>query len=141
MLAKESSEALRSYVVWVPMFRGMERDVPKASAEVPDSRTHHYWDGDSLLVDGYRKTLGLPEAAWDVFLLYGAGTRWEGDTPPVPEYWMHQLGSERRPRVDGPFLQPDVLLDRTRALLAGIPGRGWYPLAFPQRPSGLAAAR
>lgn len=109
---------LRTYVVWVPMFRGMERDVPKATTEVPDARASHFWDGDSLLVKGYRETLDLSEDAWDVFLLYGPDARWDGDLPPVPDYWMHQLGSKRRPRVDGPYLDPALFLERTRQVLS-----------------------
>lgn len=119
VLAQEADADLRTYVVWVPMFRGMERDVPGASTEVPDARSLHYWDGASLLVQGYRETLGLPEPAWDIFLLYDRDARWDGDKPPAPAYWMHQLGSARRPRVNGPFLDPPVLLTRTRALIRG----------------------
>ena len=118
VLAKEPNRDLRVYVAWVPMFRGREADVPKASAEVPDRRAAHYWDGDSLLVKGFRETLGLSEPAWDIFLLYGPDARWEGERPPAPAFWMHQLGSARRPRVNGPFLDAPVFLEKTRELLA-----------------------
>jgi hypothetical protein len=99
------------------MFRGMERDVPKASLEMPDSRTSHFWDGESLLGKGYRKTLGISEDAWDIFVLYGPDATWTGDQPPPPSFWMHQLGSARKPRVDGPYLDPEVFLQKTRELL------------------------
>ena len=118
VLAKTVGEDLKVYVAWVPMFRGREADVPKASTEVPDPRASHYWDGESLLTKGYRETLALNEAAWDIFLLYGPEARWEGDRPPAPAYWMHQLGSRRKPRVSGPYLDPDTFLDKTRAILA-----------------------
>lgn len=118
MLAKDANPDLRAYVVWVPMLRGLERDVPRATTEVTDPRAQHYWDGDSLLVRAYRERLQLPEPAWDVFLLYDRGARWDGDTPPAPAYWMHQLGSKRRPRVDGPFLDPLIFLERIRQLTA-----------------------
>lgn len=120
MLAKTDADGLRVYVAWVPMFRGREADVPKASTEVPDPRAAHYWDGDSLLVKGFRETLGLNEPAWDIFLLYGPDARWEGERPPAPAFWMHQLGSARRPRVNGPFLEAAVFLEKTRELLAAI---------------------
>lgn len=122
VLAKEGNGALRVYVAWVPMFRGREADVPKATTEVPDWRAAHYWDGDSLLVKGFRETLGLSEPAWDIFLLYGPEARWEWERPPAPAFWMHQLGSARRPRVDGPFLDAAVFLEKTRELLARQPG-------------------
>ena len=122
VLAKTDDGRLRVYVTWVPMFRGREADVPKASTEVSDLRAAHYWDGDSLLVKGFRETLGFNEPAWDIFLLYGPDARWEGERPPAPAFWMHQLGSPRRPRVNGPFLDAAVFLEKTRELLAaGLP--------------------
>ena len=113
----EPDPDLKVYMVWVPMFRGMERDVPTASREMPDPRARHYWDGDSLLVKGYRATLGFEEDAWDVFLIYGPDATWEGDAPPSPRYWMHQLGSAARPRVDGPYLDAEVFLQKLRETL------------------------
>lgn len=55
LIEKSDDPSLRAYVVWVPMSRGMERDVPKATSEVPDSRAAHYWDGDGQLIRGYRE--------------------------------------------------------------------------------------
>ena len=37
---------------------------------------------------------------------------------PAPDYWMHQLGSSSKPRVEGPFLDAEVFLQKTRELLA-----------------------
>jgi hypothetical protein len=116
VLAKVSDPDLRVYVVWVPMSRGAERDVPKATREVPDARASHYWDGGFLTGKGYRETLQISEDAWDVFLLYGPEARWEGDHPPAPSYWMHQLGSPSRPRVNGPYLDTAIFLDRVKTL-------------------------
>ena len=122
VLAQTDDRRLRAYVTWVPMFRGREADVPKASTEVPDWRAAHFWDGGSVLTRQVRQTLGLNEPAWDIFLLYGPEAKWEGDQPPAPSYWMHQLGSARRPRLNGPFLDAAVFLDKTRELLAHSPG-------------------
>ena len=96
------------------MFRGMERDVPQATREIMDTRVAHYWDGESQLVKGYRQTLALPEDAWDIFLIYPPGVTWDGDVPPAPAYWMHQLGSAARPRVSGPYLDAEVFLQKLR---------------------------
>lgn len=114
VLDRESAPDLKVYMVWVPMFRWMERDVPTASREMPDRRVRHYWDGDSLLVKGYRATLGFDEDAWDIFLIYGPEAKWDGEQPPSPRYWMHQLGSASRPRVEGPYLDADVFLTKLR---------------------------
>lgn len=96
----------------------MERDVPRASREMPDPRTSHYWDGDSVLSRGYRKTLGISEDAWDIFVLYGPDAKWEGEEPPAPAFWMHQLGSASKPRVSRPYLDADLFREKLRALVA-----------------------
>lgn len=117
VLGKLDDTRLTTYVVWVPMSRGMERDVPNATAEVWDARASHYWDGKKVLVNGYRDALALPEDAWDIFLLYGPEATWGGAIPPRPRYWMHQLGSRSKPRVNGPYLDTDRFLLETRELL------------------------
>jgi hypothetical protein len=122
VLAQTNDPRLRAYVAWVPMFRGREQDVPKETTEVPDARASHYWDGRSLLTQQYRRTLGFNEPAWDIFLLYGPRATWNGEQPPAPAYWMHQLGSPRRPRVNGPYLDAAVFLEKTRELLNQTPG-------------------
>jgi hypothetical protein len=116
VMTRLSDPDLRAYVVWVPMFRGAERDVPTATTVFPDARSKHYWDGGSLLVSGYRDTLKFDEPAWDIFLLYGPEARWDGDRPPAPDFWMHQLGSRSKPRVPGPFLDAAVFLERAKAI-------------------------
>ena len=63
----------------------------KASRIIPDPRARHYWDGDKLLGEALQPILKTPEAAWDVWLLYDRGVRWEGETPPRPSWWEHQL--------------------------------------------------
>jgi hypothetical protein len=122
VMARSNDGRLRAYVAWVPMFRGREEDVRKASTEVPDLRASHYWDGGSVLTQQYRRTLGFNEPAWDIYLLYGAQAKWEGEQPPLPAYWMHQLGTPRRPRVNGPYLDAAVFLEKTRELLTHTPG-------------------
>jgi hypothetical protein len=51
-----------------------------------------------------------------VYLLYARGVRWEGEDPPAPSFWMHQLESE-----DGadqkPCLNPVRLTREALALL------------------------
>jgi hypothetical protein len=32
--------------------------------------------------------------AWDVYLLFAAGRRWQGNRPPQPIFWMHQLDED-----------------------------------------------
>jgi hypothetical protein len=119
VLARFDDPALRIYMVWVPKSRGLERDVPGATLEVPDPRAAHFWDAPGVLMAGYRETLKLPEDAWDIYLLYGPDAKWEGKLPPAPRYWSHQLGSKEDPRLDGPWLDGKVFLDRLRRLSVG----------------------
>lgn len=52
----------------------------------------HYWTPTAkLALDlGYALRLPAGRLAWDVFLLYGRGARWDAGVP-VPGYWQHQL--------------------------------------------------
>ena len=118
MLGKLPSPDVRVYVVWVPMNRGMERNVPNATREVTDPRARHYWDGQGQLTAGYHEVLrGFIEPVWDTFVLYGKDARWDGASPPAPAYWMHQLGTPKSPRAVGPYWDPAVFLEKTRDLL------------------------
>jgi hypothetical protein len=100
------------------MSRGLERDVPTATKEVWDPRARHYWDGNGQLIASYREVLGgFDEPVWDTYVLYGKDARWDAARPPAPAYWMHQLGTVKKPRAKGPYWAPAVFLERTRALL------------------------
>ena len=116
VLSKPDAADARVYMVWVPKLRGLERDVPSATIQIPELRALHYWDRSSVLVSGYRTTLKLPEDAWDVFLLYDRDARWEIDRPPDPAYWAHQLGKKDKPHVPGPWLDGAVFLEKLRSL-------------------------
>ena len=117
MLAAHPGGGLRAYVVWLPMFRDTEADVPGAATRVPDRRALHYWDGHKALSKGLTAALSLPEPAWDIFLVYGPGARWDAALPPRPDFWMHQLGTKARPRVNGPYLDAEILESRVRGLM------------------------
>lgn len=117
VLAKLDNPDVRVYVVWVPMSRGLERDVAQATKEVWDRRARHYWDGDGQLIASYRDVLsGYTEPVWDTYVLYGKDAKWEDVKPPAPAYWMHQLGSARKPRANGPFWDPRVFLEKAQTL-------------------------
>jgi hypothetical protein len=112
---------LRAQVVWVPKVGGQARHVPEATRLVPSAGALHYWDQTGTLMERYAEVLGFGEDAWDVYLLYGPGARWEGELPPAPDFWMHQLGTPERPRVEGPYLEAGKLRARVAELL-GEPG-------------------
>ena len=58
---------------------------------------------ESLYITG-PPILGTPEAAWDVWMLFDRDVRWEGDLPPRPAWWEHQLNG----------MPPELLLDSER---------------------------
>jgi hypothetical protein len=117
-LANVPDPGLRTYVVWVPMNRALERDVPNATKEVWDSRARQYWDDEGWLMNTYHDVLGgYPlEPVWDTYILYGPDATWQTDKPPKPSYWMHQLGSAKRPRAMGPFWDPKVFREHVVTL-------------------------
>ena len=90
-MEKDSSADVAVYVVWSSQVGGEERHVDKAAQIVPDPRARHYWDGDQNVGKAFQPILETPEAAWDVWMLFDRGIRWEGDTPPRPAWWEHQL--------------------------------------------------
>ena len=100
------------------MNRGLERDVPNATKEVWDARARHYWDDQGWLMTTYQHVLGgYPfDPAWDTYILYSPDTKWDGDAPPKPAYWMHQLGSRSHPRALGPYWDPETFRLRVAAL-------------------------
>jgi hypothetical protein len=116
-MTKNDSKDLRNYVVWVPKLGGTSKHVPDATRVVADARASHYWDELGVTIRAYTAVLGLSEDAWDIYMIYGPEARWEGEVPPKPAYWMHQLGSARRPRVDGPYLDAAVFANKAGELL------------------------
>ena len=76
-----AGDGLRAHVVWVPKLGGSEPSVAPAAGRMPGERATHYWDPDGWFMSAYRPVLGLPGDAWDVYLVYGPGARWEGSFP------------------------------------------------------------
>ena len=89
-----------------------EADVPVATRLVPDDRATHLWDGSGASMRAFQRALGLGEEAWDVFMLYDANARWDGELPPRPTFWMHQLSSSL-----APHLEPEEFAKQANALL------------------------
>ncbi len=85
---------LRTYFVWGPYIKGDSIAAARdASQRFVAFNAEHFWTTTHNLSIYYNTVLGLPQGvlAWDVFLVYGKGTRWEGLRPPAPSYWQHQL--------------------------------------------------
>ena len=113
MLSKVSSADLAAFVVWDPELGAQTKNVPEGMALIPDRRASHYWDADEVIGRAYEHILPTPGPAWDVYLVFGRGVKWAGDSPPKPDYWMHQLGGVS----NAPHLDPDVLRQHVQQLL------------------------
>ena len=69
-------------------------EADKEAASFTGLPVTHGWDGDRRLGNMFSEALGLKSVAWDVYLLYGPGTRWNSEVPPTPDFWMHQLPAD-----------------------------------------------
>jgi mercuric ion binding protein len=96
VFAKHANDArLRGFVVWLPMLPSDSKESAGAQAAgFVDGRLMQHWDGERASGNLVAKTLGLKGAAWDVYLLYAPGVKWDGEQPPAPTFWMHQLREE-----------------------------------------------
>jgi hypothetical protein len=96
--------SLRAYVVWVPILPEDNYGAAvESSATASDGRATHFWDEQRVLPPSFARVLGLAQdsPAWDVYLAYSPGAKWE-DAPPLPAFWHHQLGDlAAAPRLDG----------------------------------------
>jgi hypothetical protein len=119
-MERHPEAGLKSLVVWLPMVAG---DSPQAAtaraATLSDPRiVAQGWDAGRESGLAFERTLGLTRPAWDVYLVYAPGVRWEGETPPAPTYWMHQLtedaGADQRL-----CLVPEVLEREVERILGG----------------------
>ncbi len=107
-LKNVTDDRVRAYVVWLPVFGGDFRgESRKLSNSFRDKRVSYFIDPKSLTGDLWESVLKTErEVAWDVYLLYGAGARWEEQEPPMPDFWMHQLtGVTKAPRLEEPELR------------------------------------
>lgn len=108
---------LRGFIDWVPMMAGDDAEAADAQADtLRDPRILEGWDGDRRVAEAFTRTLGLKRMAWDCYLLYAPGVRWEREDPPPPTFWMHQLSlrSGADPKL---LLSPPTLFLRLGALL------------------------
>lgn len=109
-------DRLRAHIVWLPMFPGDNKGRAQTrTEEFNDSRVSYYWDGDKLTGAEWQKALGIDKAAWDVYLLYGPNTRWDGATP-TPAFWMHQLNGVTK----APCLNKSEFETKVKELLASL---------------------
>ncbi len=96
VLQEVPGTAAGAFIVWLPMLTGDDKAAAhRVIATCPDPRAIHFYDPDRLAGRALAAALGGEgKVAWDVYLIYGPGTRWE-ERPPIPADWAHQLGGSR----------------------------------------------
>lgn len=92
VLKKFPSPKLQAILVWEPVREG---DSPVAATQqavtVRDARISQGWNENRDVGKLFGETLDLHDIAWDVYLVYKPGIKWEAQQPPRPTFWMHQL--------------------------------------------------
>jgi hypothetical protein len=114
---ENTSEIFHGGIVWTPMLATDSLDAAnERETRFSDPRVQQFWDQDRILGQYLSQTLNLKAAmAWDVYLVYPPNTVWEGELPPKPKFWMHQLDEEPSLLLDPPRLKEYVqtLLERS----------------------------
>ena len=103
-LKSTTDDRVRAYIVWLPIFGGDFRgEARKLSNSFRDKRVSYFLDPESETGKQWERVLNTERLiAWDVYLLYRADATWQDD-PPLPDFWMHQLGGvTKAPRFDEP---------------------------------------
>ena len=121
LLKEFDSEEFKGLVVFLPMVHGDDAaSADERAREFEDARLASLWDQERSVGRLFKQTLGLNSTAWDVYLLYEPGVVWEGERPPPPISWMHQLSRVTgAPRDRG--LEPERLAAEVRRALERLP--------------------
>ena len=86
---------LRLFVIWEPILPKDGVDALEDSSEMvkDEWRALQFWDPNAESGKRIKKLLDLKivNPAWDIYMLYAPGVKWENNTAPTPSYWMHQI--------------------------------------------------
>jgi len=106
-----------TFVVYVPTLGAEEKHVQAAIPLMTGPRVSHYWDEEGNSGLDFQQALDIPMYAWDVWMIYAPGQTWKADsTPPVPEFWQHQLpGLPKEQRLDA-----DRFAEAVKEKLVGV---------------------
>lgn len=90
--AERDNPRLRTFVVYVPALGAKATDIQPTVSLLPGINVSRYWDPRGASGRLFDQTLNTGGFAWDVWMVYAAGRLWEGTKPPIPDFWMDQLG-------------------------------------------------
>ncbi len=92
LAASQNDGRLETFVVHVPALGAKEEHVPPALPLLAGPRIHHYWEDSGIIGRLYQKAMDTELYMWDVWMAYPPDVVGEGELPPYPDFWMHQLG-------------------------------------------------
>ncbi len=117
VLATIDSPKLAAYVIWAPKNGGREKHVDRVLDLVTDARATQYWDGNGAAVDAYDAMFGIEgRPCAGVFMLYHPDTVWQGNSLPMPDYFVDAHAREFS-RTAGPQFDGSRLAKRARQLM------------------------
>jgi hypothetical protein len=126
VLQSLADPSLTVFVVWEKIgAHDSPEAARKATMLLPDPRVHFFWSDEQRVAgkafQGVVAIQGTP--AWDVFLVYGPGKTWSGETPPAPDYFMHNQPSHSELPKDR-LLNGNRLAERVKVLLTESETKG-----------------
>ena len=86
---------MRAYIVWTNVLAADDEAAAREQAGAfTDPRVICFYDPDwrSGTPFAIHVSDGVSAKAWDVYMFFAPGARWE-DSPPRPVEWAHQLGA------------------------------------------------
>lgn len=82
------------FIVWIRMLESDNQAAAERAARIfDDRRATQFYDGHQRVGSALADGLINEGLAWDIYLLYRPGARWNAG-PPKPAYWSHQLGTK-----------------------------------------------
>ena len=92
MLEDVEIENLSVHVIWSNQLGGTASHLPAAMRLMEDERVAHYWDEHAFVGTAFAPHIeNLQPPVWDVWMLFAPVTVWDGNEPPEPDWWEHQL--------------------------------------------------
>ena len=88
----QNDSRIHTFVLQVPALGAEEHHAAASVSLMPGPRVSHYWDPIGKTGLDFMEPLGIDVYAWDVWMMYETGVRWEsGSAIPSPAFWQHQL--------------------------------------------------
>ena len=115
---RQADPRLHTYVVYVPALQAEFEHVAPAAELLRGPRIDHYWQESGMIGISYQPLFETEIYIWDFWFVYGPDAVWEGEMPPEPAFWQHQL---RRGFPRERYLDRDVFAAEALALVDALP--------------------